>query len=60
MDFELHLERHDGTEYVVKFRRKTLAEAWTHAVSFMGEFKCVIKMVNKSAEWEIQLRGPRD
>lgn len=60
MDFELHLERHDGTIQIEVFRRDTLDEAWAHAASFMGEYKCVIKMLNKSAVREHQLRGSRN
>lgn len=60
MDFELHLESHDGTVHIENFRRDTLNEAWAHAVTFMGEYKCVIKMLNMSAVREHQLRGSRN
>lgn len=60
MDFELHLERHDGTVHVEVFRRDTLDEAWAHAVTFMGEYKQVIKMINKSAVRKHELRGSRN
>lgn len=60
MDFELHLERHDGTVHIEVFRRNTLDEAWVHAAGFMGEFKAVIKMVNKTAVRQYELRGSKN
>jgi hypothetical protein len=60
MDFELHLEKFDGTVEVKSFRRETLAEAWAHAITFMGQYKCVVKMLNKTAVREHQLRGSKN
>lgn len=60
MDFELHLEKFDGTVEIKLFRRETLDAAWAHAITFMGEYKCVVKMINKSAVREHQLRGSRN
>ncbi len=45
---------------IKRFTRDTLAEAWAHAASFMGEYKCVIKMLNLSAVREHQLRGSKN
>jgi hypothetical protein len=60
MDFELHLLRHDGEIDIKTFKRETLDAAWEHAASFIGEYKCVIKMLNKTAVREHQLRGSRN
>jgi hypothetical protein len=60
MDFELHLERFDGTVEIKLFRRESAAEAWAHAITFMGTHKCVVKLLNKTAVREHQLRGSRN
>lgn len=62
MEFELHLERLDGTEYVERFTRQSLDEAWSYAASFIltGQYKRVLKMLNVSAVRQHQLRGARN
>lgn len=60
MDFELHLERFDGTVHIENFRRESVAAAWVYAITFMGQYKCVIKMLNMSAVREHQLRGSKN
>jgi hypothetical protein len=61
VDFELHLERNDGTEYVERFTRPSLDEAWAYAASFIltGEYKCVQKMLNLSVVNKHPLRVAR-
>lgn len=57
MDFELYLEREDGSEYVERFSAQSLEGAWVYAASFMGRgFRCVKKMINLSALRGQQLR----
>jgi hypothetical protein len=60
MDFELHLLRHDGKIDIKTFKRETLDAAWAYAASFMGEYQSVMKMLNKTAVREHQLRGSRN
>jgi hypothetical protein len=62
MEFELHLERLDGTEYVERFTRPGLDEAWAYAASFIltGKYKCVLKMLNVAAVKQHQLRLARN
>lgn len=60
MEFELHIERFDGTVEIKVFRQETLGAAWAHAARFMGQYKCVIRMINKTVMREHQLRGSKN